>query len=115
LLNAGYVCIIDASIAPDYKKRIMEEVKGALCLGISLVTGPMIRVSLKIAEGLIEAGGTFKWSVQATTNLTARLSISELTLLRRSGLHQICQGIETLAAFLQFVVRQGVSRKTQSI
>jgi radical SAM superfamily enzyme YgiQ (UPF0313 family) len=51
--------------------------------------------SLKIAEGLIMAGGTFKWSVQATTNLTARLSISELTLLRRSGLHQICQGIET--------------------
>jgi anaerobic magnesium-protoporphyrin IX monomethyl ester cyclase len=51
--------------------------------------------SLKIAEGLIRAGADFKWSVQATTNLTARLSISELTLLRRSGLHQICQGIET--------------------
>jgi anaerobic magnesium-protoporphyrin IX monomethyl ester cyclase len=51
--------------------------------------------SLKIAEGLVRAGSTFKWSVQATTNLTARLSIDELTLLRRSGLHQICQGIET--------------------
>ena len=51
--------------------------------------------SLKIAEGLIRAGANFKWSVQATTNLTARLSIDELTLLRRSGLHQICQGIET--------------------
>jgi radical SAM superfamily enzyme YgiQ (UPF0313 family) len=51
--------------------------------------------ALKIAEGLIQAGGKFKWSVQATTNLTARLSISELSVLRRSGLHQICQGIET--------------------
>src|SRR5579864_2043760 len=51
--------------------------------------------SLKIAEALIRAGGTFKWSIQATTNLTARLTIDELTLLRRSGLHQICQGIET--------------------
>src|SRR5215469_10011979 len=51
--------------------------------------------SLKIAEGLIRAGGTFKWSIQATTNLTARLSIDELSLLRRWGLHQICQGIET--------------------
>ena len=51
--------------------------------------------SLKIAEGLVRAGSTFKWSVQATTNLTARLSIEELILLRRSGLHQICQGIET--------------------
>ena len=51
--------------------------------------------SLQIAEGLVKAGAKFKWSIQATTNLTARLSIEELTLLRRSGLHQICQGIET--------------------
>ena len=51
--------------------------------------------AIQISEGLIRAGSTFKWSVQATTNLTARLSIEELTVLRRSGLHQICQGIET--------------------
>jgi anaerobic magnesium-protoporphyrin IX monomethyl ester cyclase len=51
--------------------------------------------ALQIAEGLVRAGATFKWSVQATTNLTARLTIEELRLLRRSGLHQICQGIET--------------------
>ncbi|MGA7684752.1 MAG: radical SAM protein [Terriglobales bacterium] len=51
--------------------------------------------SLKIAEGLVRAGANFKWSIQATTNLTARLSVEELALMRRSGLHQICQGIET--------------------
>ena len=51
--------------------------------------------ALQIAELLVRRGATFKWSVQATTNLTARLSVEELTLLRRSGLHQICQGIET--------------------
>jgi anaerobic magnesium-protoporphyrin IX monomethyl ester cyclase len=51
--------------------------------------------ALQIAEGLVRRGATFKWSVQATTNLTARLSVEELILLRRSGLHQICQGIET--------------------
>jgi len=51
--------------------------------------------ALEIAEGLVRRGASFKWSVQATTNLTARLSVEELTLLRRSGLHQICQGIET--------------------
>lgn len=51
--------------------------------------------SLQIAEGLVRRGANFKWSVQATTNLTARLSVEELSLLRRSGLHQICQGIET--------------------
>lgn len=54
-----------------------------------------LKRSLEIAEGLIQAGARFKWSIQATTNLTARLSIDELSLLRRSGLHQICQGIET--------------------
>ena len=54
-----------------------------------------LKRALQIAEQLIRKGGSFKWSVQATTNLTARLSVSELTLLRRSGLHQICQGIET--------------------
>lgn len=54
--------------------------------------------ALKIGEGLIRGGAKFKWSVQATTNLTARLSVEELSLLRRSGLHQICQGIETASS-----------------
>lgn len=48
-----------------------------------------------IAEGLVRAGADFKWSIQATTNLTARLSTEDLKLLRRSGLHQICQGAES--------------------
>lgn len=50
---------------------------------------------LGIAEGLIRAGARFKWSIQATTNLTSRLSVEELTLLRRSGLHQIAQGVDS--------------------
>jgi radical SAM superfamily enzyme YgiQ (UPF0313 family) len=50
---------------------------------------------LKIAEGLIQRGARFQWSVQATTNLTARLSEEELRLLRRAGLHQICQGVDS--------------------
>jgi anaerobic magnesium-protoporphyrin IX monomethyl ester cyclase len=49
----------------------------------------------RIAEGLIRAGADFKWSIQATTNLTARLSLEDLKLLRRSGLHQICQGVDS--------------------
>ena len=53
LLDAGYdIRIIDASIAPDYKKRILEEVKDALCLGISLVTGPMIRETVDVAKAI---------------------------------------------------------------
>jgi anaerobic magnesium-protoporphyrin IX monomethyl ester cyclase len=48
-----------------------------------------------IAEGLVRAGADFKWSIQATTNLTARLTPEDLKLLRRSGLHQICQGVDS--------------------
>src|SRR4051794_27870384 len=48
-----------------------------------------------IADGLIRAESNFKWSIQATTNLTARLSIEDLKLLRRAGLQQICQGAES--------------------
>ena len=48
-----------------------------------------------IAEGLVRAGANFKWSIQATTNLTSRLSLEDLKLLRRSGLHQICQGVDS--------------------
>lgn len=48
-----------------------------------------------IAEGLVRANARFKWSIQATTNLTARLSLGDLKLLRRGGLHQICQGVDS--------------------
>ena len=48
-----------------------------------------------IAAGLVQAGAAFQWSIQATTNLVARLSLDDLKLLRRSGLHQICQGAES--------------------
>ena len=42
LIRAGYeVCVIDSTITPNYKKRVLEEVRDALCLGVSLVTGPM--------------------------------------------------------------------------
>lgn len=63
--------------------------------------------ALEIAEGLIRSGASFKWSVQATTNLTARLTVPELKLLRRSGLHQICQGIETASPTVMKLMNKG--------
>jgi anaerobic magnesium-protoporphyrin IX monomethyl ester cyclase len=48
-----------------------------------------------IAEGLVREGSQFKWSIQATTNMVARLSPADLKLLRRAGLHQICQGVDS--------------------
>jgi anaerobic magnesium-protoporphyrin IX monomethyl ester cyclase len=48
-----------------------------------------------IADGLVRAGADFRWSIQATTNLTSRLSVEDLRLLRRAGLQQICHGAES--------------------
>src|ERR1700748_2252877 len=53
LVRAGYqVVVIDSTINPDYKKRVLEEARDALCLGISLVTGPMIRETVEIAKAI---------------------------------------------------------------
>jgi anaerobic magnesium-protoporphyrin IX monomethyl ester cyclase len=48
-----------------------------------------------IAEGLVRAGSQFRWSIQATTNLVSRLTLEDMKLLSRAGLHQICQGTES--------------------
>src|SRR5689334_24023168 len=51
LLRAGYeVTIIDSTITPNFQKRVIEELEDALCLGVSLVTGPMIRETVQIAR-----------------------------------------------------------------
>ena len=50
LLKAGYeLKIIDSTITPNFQKRVLEELSDALCLAVSLVTGPMIRETAQIA------------------------------------------------------------------
>jgi anaerobic magnesium-protoporphyrin IX monomethyl ester cyclase len=51
--------------------------------------------ALGIAEGILEKGVRFKWSIQASTNLVSRFSVDELKLLQRSGLHQVSQGADS--------------------
>ena len=51
LLRAGYqVRLIDSTITPNFKARVMEELSDALCLAVSLVTGPMIRETVDVAR-----------------------------------------------------------------
>ena len=51
LLRAGYkICLIDSTITPNFRQRVIEELKDALCLAVSLVTGPMIRETVLIAR-----------------------------------------------------------------
>ena len=51
LLRAGFdVRIVDSTITPNFRSRVIEELKDALCLAVSLVTGPMIRETVQIAR-----------------------------------------------------------------
>src|SRR5947209_5722264 len=51
LMRAGYeVRLIDSTITPNFKKCVLEELSDALCLCVSLVTGPMIKETVEIAR-----------------------------------------------------------------
>src|SRR5579864_828776 len=51
LIRAGYqVTLIDSTITPNFRARVLAELADALCLAVSLVTGPMIRETIQIAR-----------------------------------------------------------------
>ena len=53
LLNAGFeVVLIDAAIDPGWFHTVLREVQDALCLGISVLTGPMIRGAIRMAKAV---------------------------------------------------------------
>lgn len=55
LIRAGFqVVLVDSTITPNFKERVLLEVQDALCLGISLVTGPMIQETVEIAKAIKE-------------------------------------------------------------
>jgi anaerobic magnesium-protoporphyrin IX monomethyl ester cyclase len=53
LLSSGFeVTIVDAAIDPQWMKTVLREVSDALCLGISVLTGPMIRGAVRISKAV---------------------------------------------------------------
>jgi anaerobic magnesium-protoporphyrin IX monomethyl ester cyclase len=59
-LRAGdfEVVVVDAAIDPDYKNHVLQETSGALCVGISVLTGPMIRGAIEVATAIKAADPT---------------------------------------------------------
>jgi anaerobic magnesium-protoporphyrin IX monomethyl ester cyclase len=50
LREHGIECtIIDAAVVRDYRNAIQEAIADAICLGISVLTGPMIRGAIEVA------------------------------------------------------------------
>lgn len=53
LRDKGFdVHVIDAAITPDAEVTVLQAVSNALCLGISVLTGPMIRSALRISAAV---------------------------------------------------------------
>jgi anaerobic magnesium-protoporphyrin IX monomethyl ester cyclase len=53
LLEAGYqVKLVDNLIVPDYENAILREVENAICLGISVLTGPHIGAAIRVASAV---------------------------------------------------------------
>lgn len=51
LLEQGFdVVLVDGAIEPDMSQKIVKECSDALCLGISVLTGPMITSALNVAR-----------------------------------------------------------------
>ena len=51
LIQSGFdVKLIDNLIAADYEQAILRETEDALCLGISMLTGPHIGAAVRVAN-----------------------------------------------------------------
>src|SRR6202161_4069878 len=51
LLEAGFeVKLVDNLTSPDFENVILREAEDALCLGISILTGPMIGSAIRMAK-----------------------------------------------------------------
>ena len=46
------VDIVDSTIDPRYRERIIEQLDETLCVGISIVTGPMIEEAIEVARAV---------------------------------------------------------------
>lgn len=56
LVARGYdVEIIDAAVEPDFVRRTVAAARGALCVGISIITGPMIEDTIRVGRALKNA------------------------------------------------------------
>ena len=53
LRESGFeVALIDAAIEPNWLNAVLRELRDALCLGISVLTGPMIRGAVRMARAV---------------------------------------------------------------
>jgi radical SAM superfamily enzyme YgiQ (UPF0313 family) len=108
--------IIDAAIQPDYKNAVCAALDGALCLGISVLTGPMIRGAIEVAKAAkalypkisVIFGG---WHPTLLPDETLAESYVDI-VVRGQGEITLCELVEALAAKSSLKNIAGISWKT---
>jgi len=116
LLRSGFeVVIIDAAIEADWLNVVLRELRDALCLGISVLTGPMIRGAVRMAKAVkkeapgipVIFGG---WHPSLLPGQTLQESFVD-AIVRGQGELTFLEAAENLAAGKGIHGIQGISSK----
>lgn len=114
LLKAEFeVVLVDAAIDPHWAQTVLREVRDALCLGISVLTGPMIRGAIRMARAVkkeapnvpVIFGG---WHASLATGQTLQESYID-AVVRGQGELTLLELAEKLAAGEDYRTVAGVS------
>ena len=116
LLRSGFeVVIVDAAIEPDWLNVVLRELRDALCLGISVLTGPMIRGAVRMAKAVKkEAPGVpvifGGWHPSLLPGQTLQESFVD-AIVRGQGELTLLEAAENLAGGKGIHGIQGISSK----
>jgi radical SAM superfamily enzyme YgiQ (UPF0313 family) len=116
LLQAGYdVKLVDNLVSPDYETTILRETADALCLGISVLTGPHIGAAIRVSRAVkklrpeipIVFGG---WHASLATEQTLREPFVD-AIVKGQGELTLLELVERIAAGQDWHGVRGLSFK----
>lgn len=120
LLRAGFdVSLIDAAIEPNWSARVLQECSDALCLGISVLTGPMIHSAIHAAKLVKQTNRNFPvifggWHPSLLPDQTLNASFVDV-VVRGQGEGTLLEIAKRLAAGQSLGGVQGSSLKERGL
>jgi anaerobic magnesium-protoporphyrin IX monomethyl ester cyclase len=117
LERQGYaVEIVDSTIEPRFKERILDQLDESICLGMSIVTGPMIEEAIQVSRAVKEKRPKFPvifggWHPSTLAAQTLRASYVDI-VVRGQGELTLGEIVPRLEAGLDLTGIQGCSFKT---
>ena len=117
LLQAGFeVKLVDNLISPDYEKTILREAQDALCLGISVLTGPHIGAAVRVSKAVKKLRPTLPivfggWHASLATEQTLREPYVD-AVVRGQGELTLLELVQRIAGGQDWHGVRGLSFKT---